>query len=48
MELIKRSKNITFSMSELLHQSGSVISVCKSFQGTSLHSKNLLYLSDQI
>lgn len=48
MELIKRSKNITVSMSELLHQSGSVASVCKSFQGTSLHLKNLFYLSDQI
>lgn len=36
MELIKRSKNITVAMSELLHQSGGVTNVCKSFQGTSL------------
>lgn len=48
MELIKRSKNITISMSELLHQSGSVANVCKSFQGARLDLKKLFCLSDQL
>lgn len=39
MELIKRSKNITIAMSELLHQSVSGTNVCKSFHRTNLDLK---------
>lgn len=36
MELIKRSKNITVAMSELLHQSVSGTNVCKFLHETNL------------
>lgn len=39
MVMIKRSKNITVAMSELLHQSVSGTNVCKSFHGTNLDLK---------
>lgn len=43
MELIKRSKNITVAMSELLHQSVGGTNVCKSFHGTNLDEKNSIF-----